>query len=572
MTPYQTAVNAVATWLDGYDSSFFLRTRSPDPRQKVASWTLELEHPSSAIGRRRVRLTLPKDFPARAPELHFDKELCLALPHIEEDGRFCHSVRSDPADYDGPCRAVVAVIDDLRRFWANSSDPNWVATEFQEERLSYWRRFCERVQEKTKLPVPIELRVSLAPLEGATEGGVALYVREGRKRRAELLVAAVGDADPHTLSVRHGWSVATLVRGHALFVPMPEDEPWTPRHWPQRAEELEELVGRLTDHECSVRHWVETKHDNDPHPFVVVLVQGSFCYGYMLTPALIPGLTGVGVVPVSFTRVDADWALSRDHELPQLRNRRGKRALLLGCGSLGAPVAEILARAGVGELHLLDREAFEPENCARHILGASEVSTLKSKALAEHLRRAVPGLIVKYHYGLVTSWMPQSCKPGDYDVVLDCTGESAVREMLCRFRRSILGQAHVVHAWLEPFGAAAHVLFLDGKESWPAADITSRIDAAKWPENARVAIPACNAGFHPYGVSDAWQAASLAAEKVLGILDGRIAGSTSWSTVRGASFFGTLPVAAELNAWARNVAGEAERVQVERRLDELSDE
>ena len=64
-------------------------------------------------------------------------------------------------------------------------------------------------------------------------------------------------------------------------------------------------------------------------------------------------------------RVDADWALSRDYQLDLLTARRHKRVLVLGCGSLGAPVAELLARGGVGELHLLDKEWFEAENCSR---------------------------------------------------------------------------------------------------------------------------------------------------------------------------------------------------------------
>src|SRR5262245_11791181 len=44
------------------------------------------------------------------------------------------------------------------------------------------------------------------------------------------------------------------------------------------------------------------------------------------------------------------------------------RALLVGCGALGCTIAELLARAGVGLLRIVDRDIVEETNLQRQLL------------------------------------------------------------------------------------------------------------------------------------------------------------------------------------------------------------
>lgn len=539
LPPFEFATATVEAWLDGAGAAFAKRTEQPGLRGKFPVWYLELQH--ATLGPQRVRFSLPRDFPATPPQVHFDKELCLVLPHVEEDGKFCHDVLSSPMDYECPAGAAKAVLKSLEKFWANTLDVEWVQDELHKERLSYWLRFCDRFRTVNKVSAPRAVRAALQPLEGVTEGRVAAYFRRSQKLRSELMLATIGDDDPHILATRHRWSTGALVRGFALFVPMPASVRWTPVDWPQSLDELEYLVAQVTDHQCSVVRWIENKKDDAPHPFLVVLVQENVCYGYLVSPAPVPRVTSPGIIPVVIDRVDADWALSRDHQLPALRARRAKRVLLLGCGSLGAPVAELLARAGIGELHLLDKEVFEPENCARHLLGARDVGFSKADALAKRLRQLVPGLNVKPYLALATSWVRDVCEPGNYDLVVDCTGESSVRVMLTRYRGHSLGPCPLVHAWVEPFCAATHVVYLVPGDSWPADDPGEKVAAACWPKT-RVDLPACGGGFHPYGAADVWQAAGFTAERLLAILDVKVPASTVWSWVRSKAFFESLGI------------------------------
>lgn len=567
LTPFEQAAIAVETWLDGAGAAFASRTKQPDSRRKIASWDIQLQH--AIFGLQRVRFSILRDFPATPPQIHVDNKLCLLLPHIEMDGRFCHDVESSPKDYEYPAGAVIAVLQSLEKFWADTSDIEWIQKELHRERLSYWLSFCEQFRIANHVPTPRVVRVVMPPLNGIIEGRVAAYFRHSQRSRSELMLVSAGDDDPHVTAVRHDWQLGTLVRGHALFIPISQNVSWTPRDWPRNFHELESLVAEVTNHERSVTHWIESQNEDEPHPFLVVLIQESVCYGYLVSPALVSRMTSLRIIPVAIERVDADWALARDHQLPALRMRRDKRILLLGCGSLGSPVAELIARAGIGELHVLDKEVFESENCARHVLGAGDIGLSKSSALAKRLRQLVPGLHVKYYQALAADWVRDVCKPGTYDLVVDCTGESSIRVMLSHYSNLSLGNCPLVHAWMEPFCAATHVVYLAPGEIWPADDPGEKIAAASWPERTLVNLPACGASFHPYGAADAWQAAGFTSERLLSIIDGNVTTSTVWSWMRSKAFYEALGVDVGIGPLVPDTDSVFDSIQLTRQLNDV---
>ncbi|WP_367619336.1 ThiF family adenylyltransferase [Paraburkholderia sp. CHISQ3] len=47
--------------------------------------------------------------------------------------------------------------------------------------------------------------------------------------------------------------------------------------------------------------------------------------------------------------------------------------VVFGAGSLCAPIVDLLAGAGVGQVDVVDFDMFEPENVARHSLGLDSV-------------------------------------------------------------------------------------------------------------------------------------------------------------------------------------------------------
>ena len=63
------------------------------------------------------------------------------------------------------------------------------------------------------------------------------------------------------------------------------------------------------------------------------------------------------------------------------------RVLLVGCGALGSVIAEQLVRAGVGHLHIVDRDVVETTNLQRQVLfDESDAREGVPKAIAAHRR------------------------------------------------------------------------------------------------------------------------------------------------------------------------------------------
>lgn len=567
-SPFVTPAQAVADWLDGAGSAHAVRVTTSGSGRKPFAWNLV--GTAAQLGGTPAKLVLPLDFPARPAEVHVHRDLCLTLPHVEENGKVCLGSPAKPGDYESPAHAVADTLRDFETYLGKCSDLEWVKDEFQRERLAYWARYCEAYKRRRSFPTPKVVRAALQPFKGHAEGNLAAYDQGSKGERSLLWLAAMNGVEANVLAHRHNWAKGTLQRGQVLFVEMPETAKWTPADWPATLADLEQQVAEWTDQELSVVSWIEGKKDDKPQPFLVVLVQGTVAFGFCLAPPLVPVLMTVGLVPVVIERVDVNWALARDHELSVLQPRRDKRVLLLGCGSLGAPISELLVRSGVGRLTLVDMEFLEPENTARHILGYSAVNSSKAVELANRLRREIPGIDVKGHHALASSWLAHCVRAGDFDLVIDCTGESSVRCLLAQLSTQHLAGVDIAHLWMEPFCAAAHVVYLLPGDKWPGGDpADTLVNVAEWPDDVRVRLPACGAGFHPYGAADVWQAAGFGAERLLAHLDGEIDASTVWTWMRGTGYFESLGVAASPGPLVPHTKSKFECLTLERSFAEL---
>ena len=78
-----------------------------------------------------------------------------------------------------------------------------------------------------------------------------------------------------------------------------------------------------------------------------------------------------------------------------------KRAVILGCGSVGSLVAMELARAGVSNFLLVDADIIEYHNICRHQCGIEDVGDLKINALERKLKNINPNIRVSKFEGIV---------------------------------------------------------------------------------------------------------------------------------------------------------------------------
>jgi hypothetical protein len=81
---------------------------------------------------------------------------------------------------------------------------------------------------------------------------------------------------------------------------------------------------------------------------------------------------------------------------------RASRVAVCGVGGMGGVVAQVLARAGVGQLVILDKDEFEPSNNNRQVYAhTGSWGRRKVDVTAEELRRINPELAVRVfdHFG-----------------------------------------------------------------------------------------------------------------------------------------------------------------------------
>lgn len=230
-------------------------------------------------------------------------------------------------------------------------------------------------------------------------------------------------------------------------------------------------------------------------------------------------------------RVDHGWIHGRDHD-PRQVVLKGANVLVVGCGSLGSSVAELLARAGVGRLTLMDGEVVDWPNISRHVLGADQVGQPKASALARRLTAAFPHLP-----GIDAIDQPLTLTTVDRlagrDLVITTTGAWSVDSLVNACQQN--GSAGtILYSWLEPHAAAAHTVTIPPGGGCLRCHMTStgvpELAVSQWESGSAIAIPSCGGTFTPYGAAELAFAHALVAGQALEALVAPVADSrhTAW--------------------------------------------
>jgi molybdopterin/thiamine biosynthesis adenylyltransferase len=239
---------------------------------------------------------------------------------------------------------------------------------------------------------------------------------------------------------------------------------------------------------------------------------------------------GFPVVGARVFRFDGPWVHGRDHN-PYERTLATKSVIVLGVGSVGSSVAELLAKSGVGTLILVDHDLLAPENLGRHALGAQSVGDSKARALAKSLSARFPHLTFEH---ITQSWegfadaMPDRLRGAD--LVISTMGSWRAESRL----NALANQTEfppVLYGWTEPHAVAGHaVVFFHGQRCLRClTDALGllHIPVSAWPkEGTMLPVPTCGGQFQPYGAVELIHIHGLVAGLALDVLVRQIAGTT----------------------------------------------
>lgn len=223
---------------------------------------------------------------------------------------------------------------------------------------------------------------------------------------------------------------------------------------------------------------------------------------------------GLKAMPVSVVRIDDRYLAQRN--IPKSKTLAGKNLAVVGCGTIGGYLSDMLVKAGAGtgggELTLVDCDYLLPQNIGRHRLGFPDLLSNKAEAMAKELKRLAPGADIRA--------LPvdvRQAQLGKVDLLIDATGEESLGHWLCGNYPSSMPMLSV---WIEGPGTAVRALLRTNASGacfrclWHSnkrGELRSTLD----PLPAILAGHGCEGLYVPFPATVSVHAASLGAEMTL---------------------------------------------------------
>ena len=141
------------------------------------------------------------------------------------------------------------------------------------------------------------------------------------------------------------------------------------------------------------------------------------------------------------TNLKLEWLYSHNWSLEKITNRgrlndslTSMKTLIIGAGTIGASVAELLVRAGVTMISIMDEDRLEIGNLSRHTLGLKQIDKIKATETSIHLNQTNPHAIVKDIKENFKFSKDIFEKINEYDLIIDCTSEDFVLNEIEKFK------------------------------------------------------------------------------------------------------------------------------------------
>ena len=223
-------------------------------------------------------------------------------------------------------------------------------------------------------------------------------------------------------------------------------------------------------------------------------------------------------------RIDAAVALSRAGE--NLQAVGSRTVAIIGCGSLGSSVLNLLVKSGIERFVVADPDVMSSGNLSRHLLGLHEVGALKATAVSDLMRQQRPwvesiqpiGRKVEAFSG--ADWK----KVLDADVIVSAIGHSGVENHLTHVARAKGYSGPVVYCWLEPFAIGGHALLSvpghDHLIDVLGADGSRAPEVSTWPSTTLLEtnVGGCGGSFQPFGAAALETHAAIMAKSIIAAL------------------------------------------------------
>jgi len=227
------------------------------------------------------------------------------------------------------------------------------------------------------------------------------------------------------------------------------------------------------------------------------------------------------VFPLVCHRIDDQYLAKRS--LPASVTLGNRHIAVIGCGTIGGYLAEMLVKVGAGtgngELILVDNEILLPRNVGRHRLGFNRVFENKAEALASELVRGAPTASIR---ALPADALEANLKCAEF--VIDATGEESLSHLLApKLQQGNFTPSLTV--WIEGPGSAIRGLLREAADAACPRCLINSARTSLYPV-ASTEIPiilggqGCEEIYVPFAATVSAQAACLGTEMVMAWANG----------------------------------------------------
>lgn len=467
------------------------------------------------------------------------------IPHVDKNGKIClydMEAALVAPQFDGVLVQCVHQAINIIRSGISGDNK----TDFIEEFNSYWAQLSNAIEAKFDAPTDRKNGLQKYIYELPKVKASAKYVEKKKQIAATVLYSCPVGSD-----MFNTWEVIGTQK-NGLYICADLDEYLFPPDPRQNLslDYVNMLLGLVSAE--SIEHYVRKIGSTLVVVFDLLQPNGSrVIIGAYCTRAEATVIQGKyrlssksNVQPISITRLDTVFLQSRtaDTSNPLC----GKRFLLIGCGSIGGFLSEMLSKSGCNDLTIIDSQLFLEENIYRNVLGMRYVGQYKASALADYLQNDVPGIKVTPISDRIEDLVTEgSIDFQEYDCILAATGNHNVNRWINSYMKSKGIKIPVVYSWNEPLDIGCHVLFIDydtdgDYEKIFADEGDSNYDKTAYCCSNQIItrnLSGCGGSYIPYGSEVSIQSAMLTVDTIKRYYTGRITGSLVLSCKGNGYFF-----------------------------------
>jgi molybdopterin/thiamine biosynthesis adenylyltransferase len=207
----------------------------------------------------------------------------------------------------------------------------------------------------------------------------------------------------------------------------------------------------------------------------------------------------------------------------------GKRVAVIGCGTIGANLSNLLIKVGAGtgscgSISIYDKDILKPANIGRHLLGEEYLGEAKSFALKDFLQLNTWQININANHSNINSDSQLLGMFRSFDLIIDATGEQQFSSFLNHHYRKALKDkkkviCSILYGWVDANGLAVRAILDDAKFACYRCllfqkngilheRLPLKAKGAKWPDYAKKRI-ACGESYTPYTEGVSYTAAGI---------------------------------------------------------------